>query len=148
MSKTIPFKDLVKMIHPDSNPNIENSGEKMNEAVRNMDDEKALYRLAVKWQLIDDDNPDEFEVKYKINEGKHLLKDQESCIVLDTYKDKSNKLTVILYNKSRGGKYEKHQRIDAHDQDENFYVDGVYMNDDYESIDYKYQLMKSQRGAL
>lgn len=140
------FKQLVKLIHPDTNPNIKKSGEKMEEATRYMDDEQALYRLAVKWELIDDDLS-KFDIKYRINEGKSLQKEGESCIVLDSYWE-NNKLTVILYNKSKGGKYEKHQRTDEWDQNEDFYVDGIYMEDDYVHIDYAYQLHISRRGKL
>lgn len=147
MSKTLSFKQLAKMIHPDTNPAIENASEKMMEATKYMDDEQTLYRLAVNWQLIDDDLS-KFDIKYKINEGKHLLKDQESCIVLDTYWDKSGKLTVILYNKDRGGKYEKFQRVDEYDQNEDFFVNGIYMEDDYADIDYNYQMIKWRKGGI
>ncbi len=146
MSKTISFKHLVKMIHPDTNPHIEDPGDKMQEATRYLDNEEALYRLAVKWGLIEDDIS-QTDIKYRINEGKHLQKDGESCIVLDSYWENS-KLTVILYNKTKGGKYEKHQRTDEWDQDDNFYVDGIYMEDDYIHIDYNYQLLVSRRGKL
>ena len=145
MDKSINFRELVKLIHPDTNPNIENSGEKMNEATRYLDDEQALYKLAVKWGLIEDEIS-QTDIKYKINEGKSLQKNGSPCIILDTYWQ-SSKLIVILYNKDTR-KYEKHQCIDEYDQNENFLVDGIYSDSDYISIDYNYQLHVSRRGKL
>lgn len=145
MSKTISFKQIVKWIHPDHNPNIENSSEKMNEAVLNMDNEEALYRLAVKWELIEGDIS-QTDIKYKMNEGKSLQKNGSPCIILDTYWQ-NNKLIVILYNKDTG-KYEKHQCVDEYDQNEDFLVDGIYSGSDYFTIDYNYQLIVSRRGKF
>ena len=48
----ITFKEIVKLIHPDSNPNITDASEKMTVVVRNRRDTKALWNLAVRWKLI------------------------------------------------------------------------------------------------
>lgn len=52
MSGEMTFTQMVKMIHPDSNPNITNAGEKMREVVKNRKNPSMLYRLAVQWGLV------------------------------------------------------------------------------------------------
>lgn len=49
----ISFKDLAKLIHPDTNPDIENPSEKMTLALRNRGDKKALWNLAVQWGVVE-----------------------------------------------------------------------------------------------
>ena len=46
------FKEIVKLIHPDSNPNIQGASEKMSIVVRNRGDVKSLWNLAVRWSLV------------------------------------------------------------------------------------------------
>lgn len=48
----ITFKEIVKLIHPDSNPDITDSSEKMTIVVRNRGNVKALWNLAVRWGLV------------------------------------------------------------------------------------------------
>ena len=48
----ISFTDLVKLIHPDTNPNITNPSEKMSIVLRNRSNKKALYNLAVQWGVV------------------------------------------------------------------------------------------------
>lgn len=49
---TIKFKELVKMIHPDLNPEIQDAGTKMAQAKRHRDNPSILFDLAVRWGLI------------------------------------------------------------------------------------------------
>lgn len=49
---TISFREIVRLIHPDRNPNITDAGVKMKDAKLYRNDESALYRLAVAWGLI------------------------------------------------------------------------------------------------
>lgn len=51
--ETINFRDLVKMIHPDLNPEVIDPGEKMVMAKRHRDNPSFLFSLAVKWGLIE-----------------------------------------------------------------------------------------------
>ena len=49
----ITFREIVKLIHPDSNPLITNPSEKMNDVLLNRANKMALWNLAVRWGLID-----------------------------------------------------------------------------------------------
>jgi len=49
---TITFTELVKLIHPDHNPNITNPGEKMATVTRNRNNPSALFNYAVQWGLV------------------------------------------------------------------------------------------------
>jgi hypothetical protein len=49
---TLTFRELVKMIHPDINPDIEDAGAKMSQATRHRENPSFLFRLAVQWGLI------------------------------------------------------------------------------------------------
>ena len=48
----LTFRELVKMVHPDSNPNITNPSEKMNDIMLNRGNSRALWNLAVRWGLV------------------------------------------------------------------------------------------------
>lgn len=50
--ETIAFTELVKLIHPDINPNIKDAGTKMTEAVKNKKNPEILYELGVRWGVI------------------------------------------------------------------------------------------------
>lgn len=52
MMSTISYKDIVKLIHPDHNPNIDDAGGKMRDARLWRKDESILYRLGVQWGVI------------------------------------------------------------------------------------------------
>ena len=55
----ISFTETVKLIHPDSNPDIKNASEKMSLALKNRRDNKALWNLCVRWGVIQGiENPD------------------------------------------------------------------------------------------
>lgn len=53
MTEQISFTDLVRMIHPDSNPEIQDAGAKMSLATKNRNNPHELFRLAVRWGLIE-----------------------------------------------------------------------------------------------
>lgn len=53
MTATISFSDIVKMIHPDHNPDIQDAGGKMADVKMFRKDEGMLYKLAVKWGLVE-----------------------------------------------------------------------------------------------
>lgn len=48
----LTFREIVKFIHPDSNPSVVNPSEKMSEAVLNKSNKRALYNLAIRWGFI------------------------------------------------------------------------------------------------
>ncbi len=55
----ISFTETVKLIHPDSNPDIKNASEKMTLALKNRRDNKALWNLCVRWGVLQGiENPD------------------------------------------------------------------------------------------
>ena len=49
---TIDFRSAIKLVHPDSNPNITNAGEKVRTIKMFRDDEQKLYNYMVMWGLI------------------------------------------------------------------------------------------------
>ena len=46
------FRDIVKLVHPDVNPNIPDAGKKMGQCVYYKKDPKMLQQLAIKWGLV------------------------------------------------------------------------------------------------
>ncbi len=52
MEKSISFRELVKKIHPDTNPTIVDAGGKMRIAVLYKKDQSLLYEYGVKWGVI------------------------------------------------------------------------------------------------
>ena len=52
MERTISFRELVRLIHPDINPNITNAGGKMRDAKLFRGHPEELYKLAVRWGLM------------------------------------------------------------------------------------------------
>lgn len=55
MPKSITFKQIVKLVHPDLNPNLVNTTSKMNSIRIYRKDERFLYKLGVKWGVIIED---------------------------------------------------------------------------------------------
>jgi hypothetical protein len=49
---TISFKEAIKMVHPDTNPNILDAGEKVRMVMMYKNDESALYKMLNSWGLI------------------------------------------------------------------------------------------------
>jgi hypothetical protein len=48
-TQTLTFKEMVKLIHPDHNPHVQDAGEKMRIAILNKNHPDALYKLAIQW---------------------------------------------------------------------------------------------------
>jgi len=140
--KTITYWNIVKMIHPDFNPEIQNPSNKMAEATAKKDDEEALYMLAVKWGLIEDDSVEKVDIQYVIDRGKLIRVDQKyEGIVIDLIK-KQQFLRVIVYI---NGSFREFKRNDINDQDENFYVIGYADDEEYNNLDFKYQMIYAER---
>lgn len=53
MTGEMTFTQLVKLIHPDVNPNVQNAGDKMREAIKNRSNVSELYKLALNWGLVE-----------------------------------------------------------------------------------------------
>ena len=49
---TLSFREIVRLIHPDSNPGVDNAGEMMAIAKRHRKDQSFLYELAVHWGIV------------------------------------------------------------------------------------------------
>lgn len=138
----ISFTELMKLIHPDTNPEIADPGEKMIEAGRFRDDPKALYKLAVRWGLKEDaENIGRENVEYFISEGKDINIDGVRHIAVEVKNNQSG-IEVVALN-THSGRFLKFQKIDKYDQDSNFYVTGFTPPEEYFDIDYKYQAMKA-----
>ena len=52
MMATISFKEIVKLVHPDHNPNIVDAGTKMRLVIANRHNETMLHSLGVQWGII------------------------------------------------------------------------------------------------
>jgi hypothetical protein len=63
MSETITFRELVRKIHPDHNPNVQDAGDKMRQATLFRNQPEELYKLAVRWGLIAGVRP-EFDLRW------------------------------------------------------------------------------------
>lgn len=57
---TISFRNISKLIHPDTNPGVEDPGGKMVLAKKHRNSEKMLYFLGVAWGLIKDEGIQHF----------------------------------------------------------------------------------------
>lgn len=135
-TKTISFFEMVKNVHPDWNPEIQNPEIKMEELTRYRDDEKELYKLAVRWGLIEDSSIQKADISYKLNEGKLVKVDQKTeGIVVDVKKNNSDVIVVLYINEQ----FKTYKRNKEESQDDFFYVTGFADEKTYENIDYKYQ---------
>jgi hypothetical protein len=52
MTDTISFTDIVKLVHPDHNPNIQDAALKIKDIMLFRSDENILFKFAVKWGLV------------------------------------------------------------------------------------------------
>lgn len=52
-TNSITFKEILKLVHPDVNPDLENTTDKLNEILRFKTNEGVLYRLALDWGLVE-----------------------------------------------------------------------------------------------
>jgi len=135
-TKTISFFEMVKNIHPDWNPEIQNPEIKMEELARYRDDEKELYKLAVRWGLIEDNSIQKADINYKLNEGKLVKVDQKTEGIVVDVKKTNNDVIVVLYINEQ---FKTYKRNKEESQDDFFYVTGFADEKTYEKIDYKYQ---------
>jgi curved DNA-binding protein CbpA len=53
--KTITFKEIVKLIHPDINPDVKESARKLQQIMVWRNNPRMLYRLAEEWDILTDD---------------------------------------------------------------------------------------------
>ena len=53
--KTITFKEIIKLIHPDINPDIKEPTNKLQQIMTWRDNPRMLYRLAEEWNILTDD---------------------------------------------------------------------------------------------
>jgi len=135
-TKTISFFEMVKNIHPDWNPEIQNPEIKMEELTKYRDDEKELYKLAVRWGLIEDNSIQKADINYKLNEGKLVKVDQKTEGIVVDVKKTNNDVIVVLYINEQ---FKTYKRNKEESQDDFFYVTGFADEKTYEKIDYKYQ---------
>ncbi len=139
MSK-LDFNQLVKLIHPDNNSDIQEPGEKLIEATRYMDDPSTLFKLAIRWGLKQGDGSKK-DLDYVIDEGKDVNINGERHIIVEIQNSK-NGIIVVTYNTNKKH-YQKFEKLDKYDQDENFFVTGFTPAEEYGDIDFKYQAAKA-----
>ena len=53
--KTIEFKEILKLIHPDTNPDVKEPANKLQRIMLWRDNPRMLYRLAEEWDILTDD---------------------------------------------------------------------------------------------
>lgn len=58
-AKTITYAEAVKLVHPDLNPDVKNSGEKISKLKMHRLDSEMLYKLLIQWKIIADDTQEE-----------------------------------------------------------------------------------------
>jgi len=63
---TMDFNTLIKKVHPDLNPNIEDAGSKISEVMKNRNNPNMLFYLAQKWGLVGGNKKSE---KEDVNDG-------------------------------------------------------------------------------
>lgn len=141
------FWNLVKLIHPDINPDIKDPETKMELATTHKDNEEKLYILAVKWGLIEGEKFDEFNIKYNISPGMQIKVNQKDLGIVIDIRQYDKLIDVVLYINNG---YRIFKKSDVTDQDENFFVIGPADDAEYEKADMKYQLKygKPQEGNI
>ncbi|MDY0215235.1 MAG: hypothetical protein RBS24_06980 [Bacilli bacterium] len=55
--EAIHYKDLIKKVHPDLNPNVHDAGTKVSQIMANKNNPSELMRLAIQWGLIKGEAP-------------------------------------------------------------------------------------------
>lgn len=140
--KTISYFDVVKLIHPDWNPDIQNPSEKMEEATRHKNDESTLYRLAITWGLIEDDSISKVNTDYVVGRGKLVKINQKYEGIIIDFKQKGQLVDVVVWvNKE----FRIFKRSNIEDQDDDFYIVGYADDNEYTKLDLKYQTMHGER---
>lgn len=94
--KTMNYFEIVKLIHPDWNPDVQNPSEKMEEATRYKKDEHTLYRLAISWGLIEDESVSKVNNEYVIGRGKLVRINQQHEGIIVDFKQKGQMVDVIV----------------------------------------------------
>ena len=135
-NKTMSYFDIVKLLHPDLNPDIEDPHIKMEKAIQFRTDEKALYKLACQWKLIDDGEKS-FTPEYTIEEGKIIKIDGKNGIIVDV-KRYNHYIDIYVW---LDGSFKKFKKEGIKDQDEKFYVVGYAPEQEYMDADLKYQMI-------
>jgi len=136
-NKKLNFWDIVKMIHPDMNPDIKNPSEKMEYATKLKDNPKELYILAVKWGLIEDNSIEKVDINYTIGIGKIIkINKTDEGVIIDIINKKDHIEVIVFIN----NKFQKYIKRDINDQYENFYILGFADPDVFEKLDYQYQM--------
>ena len=129
------FNELVRLIHPDLNPDIKDAGDKMIQAVTYKDNEYKLEQLAIKWGLID---KEPFEIQFTLEAGKDLYINDKKFVIVDIINNTTDIDVVVIDN----NKIVKYKRNDIRDQDEEFYVKDYSNESDYISADMSYQCIR------
>jgi len=92
--------------------------------------------------LIEDETVEKVDIQYIIDRGKLVRIDQKyEGIVIDLIK-KQQFLRVIVYI---NGSFREFRRNNINDQDENFYVIGYADDEEYNNLDFKYQMIYAER---
>lgn len=140
--KIMSYFDIVKLIHPDWNPDINNPTEKMEEATRYKSDESTLYRLAITWGLIEDDSISKVSNHYVIGRGKRVKINQQYEGIIVDFKQKGQLVDVIVWI---NGGFRSFKRTSIEEQDDDFYIVGYADDNEYTKLDLKYQTMHGER---
>lgn len=95
------FKDLVKHIHPDTNPGITNAGDKMRECILYRNNPKKLSQLAITWGIIIDETPKQNFNSWNTNTNKYrtlsyIIPNTMYCNSMEGYHTKENKWYLIV----------------------------------------------------
>lgn len=59
--RTITYAEAVRLVHPDLNPGIKNSGEKISKLKVHREEPETLYKFLVQWKIIEDTECDKKE---------------------------------------------------------------------------------------
>lgn len=141
-NRTMGYFDIVKLIHPDWNPEIEKPSQKMDEATRYKDDESTLYRLAITWGLVEDDSVSNVYTHYVIGRGKLVKINQKHEGIIVDIKQKGQMTDVIVWV---NGGFRSFKRTSLEDQDDDFHVVGYADDGEYTNLDFKYQMKHGER---
>lgn len=66
------YKELIKMVHPDLNPNVVDAGVKVSEIMKNKNNPSELMRLAIQWGLINSSSNTNYNTQKTSNQNDYL----------------------------------------------------------------------------
>jgi hypothetical protein len=75
-TQSINFRDAIRMVHPDSNPNIQDAGTKVREVMRFKKSPTHLFILMVRWGLVKEEIKPAQETKstkFKLQPNKYYF---------------------------------------------------------------------------